>query len=866
MAKQNSFESKLDIVKIFKIIDIINKSIITIGNIDKEFQVKAGNLALKMIHEMLLEERIISEPWPGIPDEIADKTKVEELLTKSIGIKNQQMEGIGISITEIGQIITEGERINMLNIIFKAVQKEITKEENPADLVDYIFQSENRLRDYLIFTILSEFKKELEFQKESELKEQNDIKDWFSGKGKADQAKAEQEKIKKLNEDIDNLSEERRFCVRKEGEFAKQKKIIEEIREKEKEIAKLREKILFTQNQYDPDCINRFRKKLYQKAIECFDERLRINSKHRFAHFHKGFTLKKIGEYIKAIQSLKNSLPEYKDAVSKINFDSEVVGCLLILKAIYEKEFSTKISDTDGIFKNAKVANSAAAVEQMLKSGNFPPSFHLILRMITEELDKRGSLLGFYEEFFDAIEIINKDNNFLRIFDKIAEDYLQACVNQPVAGFTQIALLFEMAKKDSFESKLDMVKIFKIIDTINKSIIKISNICKEISKTRANPDNSKYVIGKQVEVEAGNLALKIIHEMLLKEKIISEPWPGIPDKIAYEEIVKPSLTEEIKDQEILEEIEKILISKEEIKEIAEQGKPINILNIIFKVVQKEITKKENPTDLVDYIFRFGDPLTSCLIFTILSEFQEEKDHLRYWFSGEGIADQGKEQQKEIERLNQNINNLNQNINNLNQNINKNINNLNQNINNLNQNIDNLNQNINNLNQNINKLSAGNEKHKKKPIKKLDQQIRDRIKELDERKKEKEEEIKKLYKEKEEKEEEIKKLYKEKKEKEEEIIELEKNIINIRKQYHIDCITSFKGKFYQILENQAKQEQILENQAKQEQEETNKVLKFQGQQQAVEEQFKVVEPNSPSSLIQNDSFRPLNNEGIKYNFN
>jgi len=372
-----------------------------------------------------------------------------------------------------------------------------------------------------------------------------------------------------------------------------------------------------------------------EEAIKCFEELIKIDQENYKAYEYKSnilIKLKKYGELARFFRlNLINNEKDYFDFRMKIVFDfkKEVINSLENLKKIYGKEgekfFDHKIedSDTDKIF-NMVLQNDQTGLNDHLKQVTFPPSFRLMFRMITEELEQRGSLLGVYEVFLDAIETINKDNDFLRVFDKIAEHYLEACVNQPVAGFTQIALLFEMAKRNSFESKLDIVKIFKIINIINTFII-------TISKT-----------GQSFEVETGNLVLIMIHEMLLKKGIISEPWPGIPEKIFAGQGVNLPLIN-LKNQKIQEKIrETKLFSKEEIEEIIKQEE-IGMLDLIFKIVEKKLTKN-NLTEWVNYIFESQEQLPNCFIFIFAPHLKQEKN-IRNWFSGKEKADLIKNIQK-----------------------------------------------------------------------------------------------------------------------------------------------------------------------------------------------------------------------------
>ena len=157
-------------------------------------------------------------------------------------------------------------------------------------------------------------------------------------------------------------------------------------------------------------------------------------------------------------------------------------------------------------------------------------TFQLFDRFLSENIEDRGVSEVIQSATSLAIEI-NKKPKILEIFDLKSEDYLTACINQPVSGFTELASLMEVAKQENIASQIKKTEILILQKLIINSVA-----------TLRNSDGSP--IGRGVEVELGNAMLREVHKKLFDEKLIEEPWPGIPNKIQYEHVVKSFLTTE----------------------------------------------------------------------------------------------------------------------------------------------------------------------------------------------------------------------------------------------------------------------------------------------------------------------------------
>ena len=156
------------------------------------------------------------------------------------------------------------------------------------------------------------------------------------------------------------------------------------------------------------------------------------------------------------------------------------------------------------------------------------PTLCLLHRFLTENLNHRGNRKTIFDQAKKIADQIVKNPNLLETIDETARGYLDACINQPVAGFIEIANIIEVAKCDTFEQKLQKAKNILIVNKIRDDVIKLA---KEQS------------VGNAVEVEFYNAMIAIVNERLTKEKVI-EPLVGIPEKIAYESTISSKLTKD----------------------------------------------------------------------------------------------------------------------------------------------------------------------------------------------------------------------------------------------------------------------------------------------------------------------------------
>ena len=158
----------------------------------------------------------------------------------------------------------------------------------------------------------------------------------------------------------------------------------------------------------------------------------------------------------------------------------------------------------------------------------------LFNRFLTEEVDVRSNktssmakALELTESAEPFLNFIEKEENLKNLswINKLADNYLVACINQPVLGFFVINSFIDIAEKEKFLDKVMSAKPLFALAGINEII-------------------AGNRLGEEVQAEAGNILLIELHKQLLNEKIIQEPWLGVPTKIAYAETVKSFVEKE----------------------------------------------------------------------------------------------------------------------------------------------------------------------------------------------------------------------------------------------------------------------------------------------------------------------------------
>ncbi len=217
-----------------------------------------------------------------------------------------------------------------------------------------------------------------------------------------------------------------------------------------------------------------------------------------------------------------------------INRDPKILEVKQHLSKAYQEYYKS-----DNIFKN-KALNL-----------NDHPTFALFNRFMTESLGQRG---GVREIVDPALEVAKKiaDNSesnpwIVGCTDQSSRSYLAACVNQPVAGFTEIATMADIVSQTDIQSKLEKAKILKVTGVIREMVLGLKN-----------GDDNK--VGAEVEVELGNAILKKVHDKLSSKGAITEDkkWLGVPKGVAYQDTISSFLTEE-NVKKISQKVEEVLL-------------------------------------------------------------------------------------------------------------------------------------------------------------------------------------------------------------------------------------------------------------------------------------------------------------------
>ncbi|MFM2200684.1 MAG: hypothetical protein RL769_739 [Pseudomonadota bacterium] len=213
------------------------------------------------------------------------------------------------------------------------------------------------------------------------------------------------------------------------------------------------------------------------------------------------------------------------------------------------------------------------------------PTLALLHRFTSESLGIRGKKEVIAQARLLSEEI-QKNPEILEILDKKSTHYLKACINQPVSGFAEISAIMEIAKQDDITAKIEKAKILRAQQLIKYNI-----------RDLRNADGN--LVSSHVEVELGNAMLSIIHEKLLADKTIKQKWPGIPDNIAYVQIISSFLTADNIDK-TSNKVKKVLLdtakSKKDVIDFLCEVETDFWAKLILTKEQREKTKHETPEE------------------------------------------------------------------------------------------------------------------------------------------------------------------------------------------------------------------------------------------------------------------------------
>ncbi len=155
----------------------------------------------------------------------------------------------------------------------------------------------------------------------------------------------------------------------------------------------------------------------------------------------------------------------------------------------------------------------------------------------------RGSILEIIQGVNPVLEFFEANPNSIEWADEVAKNYLSGCVNQPVAGWLEIAAIVAIANKKGATDKINASSQLIALQAITNHIANLP--------TEEKP-------GSGVEVEAGNVLFREIHKRLLKDKIIEEPWIAVPSGVRFERFTNAGfLREEVRGKRIEAAYEKV---------------------------------------------------------------------------------------------------------------------------------------------------------------------------------------------------------------------------------------------------------------------------------------------------------------------
>jgi hypothetical protein len=163
----------------------------------------------------------------------------------------------------------------------------------------------------------------------------------------------------------------------------------------------------------------------------------------------------------------------------------------------------------------------------------------LFNRYLTEGVGQRGSsqatnskksLKEIVATTAPILDLFAKNSNHLKWAEEIAKNYLNGCVNQPVAGWLEISAWASIAEAPTVEEKLEASNHLRAIESITSYVADL-------------PDSQKPGVG--VEVEFFNALFREVHKKLLDNGNISKPWLGVPKGVAYERMVAEKITPDV---------------------------------------------------------------------------------------------------------------------------------------------------------------------------------------------------------------------------------------------------------------------------------------------------------------------------------
>jgi hypothetical protein len=147
----------------------------------------------------------------------------------------------------------------------------------------------------------------------------------------------------------------------------------------------------------------------------------------------------------------------------------------------------------------------------------------LLHRYLTGSIGQRGGISEIMSAVNPVLDYLAREPHHLCWIEETAGAFLDGCVNQPVAGWSEITAWLTVAKASTITAKLEAARQLMALGEIKEVV-------------------SKQSPGANVEIEAGNALLREVHKRLVDDGTIKTPWPGVPGPIAYEGTIMGWLT------------------------------------------------------------------------------------------------------------------------------------------------------------------------------------------------------------------------------------------------------------------------------------------------------------------------------------
>jgi hypothetical protein len=159
-----------------------------------------------------------------------------------------------------------------------------------------------------------------------------------------------------------------------------------------------------------------------------------------------------------------------------------------------------------------------------------PPSYfkQLMDRYLQEGVIVRGGATSITSDVKPHLDFLSHHPQHLSWVNTIAGRYVvDGCINQPVAGWSEIVAYLLIAKAKGADQCLEAAKYLIALEALRAHALECN----------ANKGKSEAV-----EVEAGNVLARAVSK-LLSARDGMKPWPGVPaDDIAYELTVRSWIT------------------------------------------------------------------------------------------------------------------------------------------------------------------------------------------------------------------------------------------------------------------------------------------------------------------------------------